>query len=174
MIARYNTKPAPVTIIHTGGVTQVTLALNPREHTTEAQEEIPAWSGWLVDFTRFTFTPGTPGAPDENAIRETPAAFLHLRGDLDALRKELTAAVQEWMDATARTHGYDSIFTACTYAASTDAVFRAEGQACVAWRDAVWKKANTLAADVLTGRINEIPEIDSILATLPGIEWPNL
>lgn len=170
MTAHYNTKPEEVKIIHTGNVTQVTLALNARSEETTGEDGTKAIR-WTADFTRFSFNPSLPGAPSEEAIARNPSAFLALRGDIDTLRARYMAAVQDYMDKTAQAHGYDNIFTACTYATSTDPTFRAEGQACVAWRDAVWVAANRLAAAVMAGG-TELPDVATMLAQLPQIEWP--
>lgn len=61
------------------------------------------------------------------------------------------AAVQARLDTVAQSWGYDSIFTACTYA-DEPAVpqFQAEGQSLRAWRSTTWAAcyANTSAASI--------------------------
>ncbi|KQZ34304.1 hypothetical protein [Massilia sp. Root1485] len=84
---------------------------------------------------------------------------------------DYVTAVQAMMDAKAQERRYDNILSACTYATSTQAKFQAEGQACVAWRDAVWSRCYELMADVDSGTIAQ-PTIDELLAMLPGMEWP--
>jgi hypothetical protein len=84
---------------------------------------------------------------------------------------DYVTAVQAMMDAKAQERRYDNILSACTYATSTQPKFQAEGQACVAWRDAVWSKCYELMADVDTGAIAQ-PTIDELLAMLPAMEWP--
>jgi len=84
---------------------------------------------------------------------------------------DYVAAVQAMLDAKAQERRYDNILSACTYATSTQAKFHAEGQACVAWRDAVWSKCYELMADVDSGALAQ-PTIDELLAMLPTMEWP--
>ena len=84
---------------------------------------------------------------------------------------ELTAAVQNHLDARAKERNYDGILSACTYATSTDTTFRAEGQACVEWRDACWAKAYEVMADVLAGN-RGIPTATELLSELPELSWP--
>lgn len=52
---------------------------------------------------------------------------------------DIESEIQQHLDATAQQIGYDSIYTACTYA-DEPAVprFQAEGAALRAWRSAVW------------------------------------
>ncbi len=84
---------------------------------------------------------------------------------------EYTAAIQVMLDSKAHERNYDNILSACTYATSTVAKFKAEGQACVDWRDAVWSKAYDLLAQVQSGAIAQ-PTLAEILAMLPLMVWP--
>ncbi|MGI9217127.1 MAG: hypothetical protein ACR2JA_09050 [Hydrogenophaga sp.] len=87
-------------------------------------------------------------------------------------RAALEAAVQQHLDATAQARGYDSILSACTYAASTSARFRPEGAACIAWRDAVWLHCHAVLAAVMAGA-RPTPTAAELLAELPAaIQWP--
>jgi len=87
------------------------------------------------------------------------------------LQKSYTDAVQAHLDNTARERNYDGIMSLCTYAASTNARFAAEGQAGVAWRDAVWAACYAILADWQAGTI-PTPTVDSLIAGLPQITWP--
>ncbi len=83
----------------------------------------------------------------------------------------LVAAVQEYMDVKARNWGYDSIFTAASYAAfpSEDpqlARFHAEGVALGNWRSAVWAACFSIQADVMAGTRPE-PTVKELLDLLP-------
>jgi hypothetical protein len=80
-------------------------------------------------------------------------------------------AVQAMLDEKAQERRYDNILSACTYATSTQPRFQAEGQACVAWRDAVWSKCYQLMADVDAGVLPQ-PTIEELIAMLPTMEWP--
>ena len=84
---------------------------------------------------------------------------------------QLTLVVQSHLDTTARQHGYDSVLSAATYAASRKPKFAAEGQACVAWRDDVWGKCYEIMADVLGGR-RPVPTAQVLISELPAMVWP--
>ncbi|MDP1938074.1 MAG: hypothetical protein Q8K91_12785 [Hylemonella sp.] len=83
-----------------------------------------------------------------------------------------TAAIQQRLDDFARTRNYDSILSACTYATSTVAKFKTEGQACVNLRDATWAAAYQILADVQAGDRPMPASIADIEADLPALEWP--
>ncbi|MFA6213535.1 MAG: hypothetical protein WC714_29125 [Candidatus Obscuribacterales bacterium] len=85
--------------------------------------------------------------------------------------QDFTAAVQAHLDATARTRNYDGILSACSYATSTNLPFSVEGQACVAWRDAVWLYCYQQLALVQSGA-RAVPESTAaFIAELPAISW---
>lgn len=86
------------------------------------------------------------------------------------IAEKLTAVVQEHMDKTAQERNYDSIASACSYANSTDTTFRAEGLACVAWRDACWRRCYEIQAAVLAGT-RSIPTAEELIADLPALVW---
>lgn len=82
-----------------------------------------------------------------------------------ALRAEITAAIDAFVETQARRLGYNSAAHCASYVASTVPDWAAEAQAFVAWRDAVWLAAFTHAAAVETG---EAPAtLDAALAALP-------
>lgn len=103
-------------------------------------------------------------------LSEVQAEFFNLFVDAPGTQAMLTKAVQDYMDATAQTRGYDGIATACTYATSTDTTFAAEGTACVAWRDKVWRYCYNALAEVLAGKRN-IPTAEELVAELPELVW---
>ncbi|MBP2315298.1 hypothetical protein [Azospirillum soli] len=94
------------------------------------------------------------------------------RAAAEALIAAIGTAVQAHLDAEARTRRYDGILSACTYATSTVPTFQAEGQACVAWRDAVWAKCHELLAEVQSGKRAPLTPAE-VVALLPAPEWPN-
>jgi hypothetical protein len=87
--------------------------------------------------------------------------------------REYVAAVQAVLDAKAQERRYYDMLSASTYATSTNATFKAEALACLAWRDAVWAKAYSLLDEVQAGHIAQ-PTIPELLAMLPTMEWPDV
>lgn len=90
----------------------------------------------------------------------------------EAIRREYTGYIQEHLDAVAQTRLYDGILSLCSYATSADPIFAAEGQAGVAWRDAVWRLGYQLLDEVQSGQ-RELPTREELLAMLPPMEWPD-
>ena len=86
------------------------------------------------------------------------------------IRKLLTDAAQHYMDDTVSKRGYDGILSACSYSNSTDETFRAEGQACLVWRDEVWRACYAILEAVLAGN-RAIPTEEEMIAELPVLEW---
>lgn len=85
---------------------------------------------------------------------------------------QFVAAIQERLDNFARTRNYDGILSACTYATSTVAKFKSEGQACVNLRDATWAAAYELLGKVQAGQRQMPSSLADIEADLPALEWP--
>ena len=83
-----------------------------------------------------------------------------------------TASIQQRLDDFARTRNYDNILSACTYATSTVAKFKAEGQYAVEARDATWTKCYEVLAAV-EGGTRPMPTMEELIAELPVLTWPN-
>ena len=101
---------------------------------------------------------------------DAPRIFLRESG----IQKKLTDAVQNWMDRRAQERGYDNIASACGYIQSTDAVFQAEAEVCVAWRDRVWRYCYNVLDEVMAGR-RSIPTVEELLTELDAelpLVWP--
>jgi hypothetical protein len=88
-----------------------------------------------------------------------------------ALQVALGAAIQRLLDATAQARGYDHMLSLCSYAESTNARFKAEALAGMAWRDAVWAKAGQVLDQVQAGT-RAVPTEAELLGQLPAISWP--
>lgn len=91
---------------------------------------------------------------------------------LAATLVSLTHAVQSHLDAAARAAGYDTIYTAVSYA-DEPAVprFQAEGQAFRAWRSLVWAAANAIHTAVESGA-RPVPTAEQLIAELPLLSLP--
>jgi hypothetical protein len=88
----------------------------------------------------------------------------------EQIQAELSGAVQTHLDDTAKARNYDGILSACTYATSTIPQFRAEGQACIEWRDAVWMFCYQVMADI-QAETRTIPTAAELIAELPVLAW---
>lgn len=88
----------------------------------------------------------------------------------DELKKMFTDAIQAYLDTTAQSRRYDNIFTAISYVNSTDETFAREAQACLVWRDKVWRKCYDILDAVEAGE-REVPTVEELIAELPTIEW---
>lgn len=107
------------------------------------------------------------GALPDGAILEAPEKSAPTEAEI---QEELTQAVQAYMDGTVQARGYDNIHTACSYSNSTDHIFAAEGQACLQWRDKVWRKCYDILAEVKAGT-RGIPTLEEVIAELPVLVW---
>ena len=83
--------------------------------------------------------------------------------ELHAIKlKEFEQVVQRHLDATAKSKGYESVLSACTYASYANP-FQAEGQAFTAWRGNVWSYCYE-QINVFTGTVEDF------ILTLPKFE----
>ncbi len=99
--------------------------------------------------------------------RGAPIAVARVRS-VDEIKAGFVAAVQARLDAQARAMGYDSIFTAVTYADEPlVAAFQVDGRALRAWRSAVWALCYKLLDDVQQGRL-AMPTEAELVAMLPA------
>ena len=109
-------------------------------------------AAWIV---RVRPTPEPPELPEPPAVTTT----------------DYTRAVQAALDSKARERNYDGILSACTYVTSGVPKFQAEGQVCVAWRDAVWAYCYDVLAQVQAQTIPQ-PTVAELVAGMPTLTWP--
>jgi len=86
----------------------------------------------------------------------------------EQMRKMCSDAIDQHLDAFAQAWGYKTLERAAGYANSTNPKFKAEANALVAWRDAVWEFSEQMDAAILAG-IQPAPEsVEAFIATLPA------
>ena len=98
--------------------------------------------------------------------------------EMDRLRQEqndiykagAAEAVQNMLDSAAKAKGYDSILSACSYAAYPNP-FQAEGQEFVAWRGAVWAKCYEILREVEEGA-RPAPTVPELLEEIAATTTP--
>lgn len=82
------------------------------------------------------------------------------------------AAARKVMDEKVKEHDYQyGIDNACTYVSSSVPAYKADAEALVAWRDAVWVTAYQIFAEVQAGQ-RAAPTISKFLSELPALTWP--
>jgi len=79
--------------------------------------------------------------------------------------KAVEDGVQAHLDAEAQTKGYESILSACSYAAYAN-TYQVEGQSFIVWRGAVWDYCYAELAKIQAGTRTE-PTLDAFLLELP-------
>lgn len=120
------------------------------------------------------YVPAEPWFEVGRDVDETRAEWdLRAKAEASAaLERGLQAVVQRELDRVAQSRGYDSIFTATTYAEEASVpVFQAEGRALRAWRSKVWALCYSLLAEVQAGQ-RPAPTADELLALLPAPGLP--
>lgn len=163
--------PEPVTFHPAGnGYTTVVIALNP-EAATEVQPDGSEVAFYWVDYNEFIIATNTL---DVDAILADPAAWLTCPGDDPKLQNEVILAVQTRLDEVAQAHGYDNIFTACTYAGDTHPIYGPEGDAAKAWRSACWSYCLQLLSDIRAGKVPKPANAEEVVRQLPPHNWPQL
>lgn len=105
-------------------------------------------------------------------INNEPVTIVATPTESDIVSK-LEKAVQDHLDATARTRTYASIDSAAKYIGGSNQTWSAEGVALREWAIAVWETVYHVRADVTAG-IRDIPKPDELVAELPPMMWPEL
>lgn len=80
--------------------------------------------------------------------------------------KDYENAVQNHIDATARTLGFDNIQT-CTKYAGFDNAFKTHAEALLTWNASCWLACRTIMAAVQAGTLTQ-PTIAELVAELPS------
>jgi hypothetical protein len=90
------------------------------------------------------------------------------------LRESLVSAVQNKLDEFARSRGYDSILSACTYVNSPVAKFSEEAKHCVIVRSNTWNSLFAIFDSVDSGAREMPKQFSDIEDELPELKWPIL
>lgn len=86
------------------------------------------------------------------------------------LFEEYKTAIEEVLNSKAKEKMYQSATSIATYTASTNPVWKAEADAFVAWRDAVYVYGLNILSQVQSG--GEEPSIPDMIAGMPTLTWP--
>lgn len=107
----------------------------------------------------------TEGAPVDNMQTwvQTPMS-------VEEITQVCSNAVQSRLDAFAKTRNYDGIMSACTYAASSNLTFKAEGQRCADLRDDTWATCYLILNQVMSGN-RTMPSLAELFSELPALSW---
>ena len=89
---------------------------------------------------------------------------------LDLIQKEYVDAIQNYMDKTVQTRGYDNVFTCISYLNDPNETYAKEAAAVFVWRSGVWEKGHEILNKVLSGEM-DIPSVEKVIAVLPELEW---
>ena len=112
-----------------------------------------------------------PTPLERHSVQEMPPVnnvqtWAQIAFTIDEIKSQLTAAVQEHLDAEAQTKGYDNIVSACSYAGAPNP-FQVESMAFITWRGEVWAACYAIMAEVEAGT-RAIPAAEELIAELPG------
>ena len=91
---------------------------------------------------------------------------------LATVQTAIVTRTQARLDAFARTRGYDSILSACTYVTDINPKFVGEGQYCVEARSATWGKLYEIFNEVAAGTRVAPASFEEIESELPVLSWP--
>ena len=84
--------------------------------------------------------------------------------------KSYEYAVQNHLDKTAQSKGYDNTYTCLSYLNSTDEKWKTESTIFNSWRDSVWQKCHEILNAFIAGELEQ-PTIEEVIEALPKIEW---
>ena len=113
-----------------------------------------------ADHPNISFGPDTYAELGWLAYSQPPAEETPVQ-----IKAKLSWAVQMHLDAEAQRRHYDSIVSACSYAAAPN-VFQTEALALLTWRSNVWATCYAIMAEVEAGQ-RAIPTSEALIAELP-------
>jgi hypothetical protein len=89
----------------------------------------------------------------------------------EQVQARFTTLIQVRLDAFARTRGYDSMSSLCTYATDPDPRFGPEGQRGVLLRGQTWTAAYVILGEVLAGQRPTPQSLADFEGDLPALTW---
>lgn len=121
------------------------------------------------------FYVGRQGQSIESILEEDAASaeFWASHANVSTLI-DYTASIAAMLDAKAKERRYDNAVSIATYVGSSNAIWAAEAQAFVAWRDQIWAYCYTELDKVQAGE-REQPTISEFLTELEThfpMTWP--
>ena len=118
---------------------------------------------WLVDYD-----------PSATSAQKTAATTVISSFDpTKPTNAEIAAAVQAWLDQTARQYQYNDIVSAITYADdATNALWQKQGQYFRTWRAQVWAALFSLQANIAAGTATAPATLTALIAGLPQPSVP--
>lgn len=91
---------------------------------------------------------------------------------IERISAEVVTGIQELLDFTAHSKGYDSGEMLATYATDPDPEFSAQAQAYVSWRGKLWRKCYQVKDQVIAGEIEpESVNVEYIVNLVGPIGW---
>lgn len=149
---------------------------NPDGTRTTAYDDTLGYPAGTIPSTAIEITLADLGLYCEGYIRDMVTTSPTYGTPIPAPAKapveaDYIAAAQNLLDTGAQSLGYDSMLSLASYANSTNATFKAQAAAGVAWRDAVWAEGYSILAQIKAGTIGN-PTLTAFLALLPTVTWP--
>jgi len=92
--------------------------------------------------------------------------------NLQYLQSQIEYLLRKIVESKPVEKGYDSIATLSSYITSSNAQWKAEAEAFIAWRDSLFAFAYSELNQVQTGQIQP-PSIDEFISSLPSLVWPS-
>lgn len=87
------------------------------------------------------------------------------------LQQQVEASIRELVEAKPLERGYDNLMTLTSYTTSSNAQWKAEAEAFIAWRDSIFEYSYQVLADVQAELIS-LPSFDDFMAKVPTLTWP--
>lgn len=92
---------------------------------------------------------------------------------LAASTESLEQSCQFYLDNFAKTRGYNTILSACSYANSSNSVYQIEGTYALQARDETWSTLYNIINESAEHVRPAIKTFDEIIPDLPVLKWPD-